>query len=455
MPAGVTHFMGIGGIGMSGLAAVLLSRGEKVSGCDAALSSITARLQQAGAQVWQGHDPSHLTGVTRVVVSDAIRPDNPELVQARNSGLDVLRRSQVLGQIMSEARGIAVAGSHGKTTVTAMVALILQVAGMDPTVLLGGELDAIGGNARAGHGEWVVAEACEAYNSFLDLEPEVAVLTNVEADHLDFHGTVENLRKAFGQFVSRVKLGGALVWCSDREELGPLLATAACCKVSYSLVGEADFAAQEVSLEGFGSRYRVRVPGGGSQDMRLCVPGLYNVSNALGAAACAWQTGISMDVIAGALAEFRGVKRRFERVGEVKGVTVVDDYAHHPTEIRATLATARGLCQGRLAAVFQPHLFSRTRDLLHGFARSFADADAVVIAEIYPAREDPIPGVAGALLAERIRLAEPGKEVEFIAEKERIAERLVGRLQPGDWVVALGAGDVYAVAHDLVRLLSA
>jgi UDP-N-acetylmuramate--alanine ligase len=450
MADGTTHMMGVGGIGMSALAAILRSRGEAVSGCDIASSAITDKLAALGVAIQIGHDRSHLAGVSRLIISDAIRQDNPELVQARSEGVPVLRRSQALAQIMDQGPGIAVAGTHGKTTISAMVALILQQAGLDPTVLIGGELDAIGGNYRAGKGEWVLAEACEAYNSFLDLRPEIALVANIEADHLDFHGTLDRLRGAFEQFVQRIKPGGCLVWCSDRDELRALASGAACRTMSYALKEGADLRATDIRLLGFGSRFRIE----GQGEVRLNVPGLHNVSNAAGAAACALQAGVPFHHVAAALEQFEGVKRRFQRIGEIGGITVVDDYAHHPTEIRATLSTARPLCQGRLFAVFQPHLYSRTRDLLDDFANSFDLADAAVITEIYPAREDPIPGVSGDLVAERARAQGKAREIEFIAEKKSIAPHLAPRLKPGDWVMILGAGDVDAVGRDLVGLLA-
>jgi UDP-N-acetylmuramate--alanine ligase len=450
MPDGTTHFMGVGGIGMSGLAAVLLSRGEAVSGCDIASSPITQRLAALGAAVHKGHSPSHLIGVSLLVISDAIRPDNPELMKARDDGVPVKRRSQLLGEIMAHGRGIAVAGSHGKTTISAMIALILQRSRLDPTAFIGGALEAIGGNYRAGKGDWILAEACEAYNSFLDLEPEIALVSNVEADHLDFHGTLENLLAAFSQFVHRIKPGGCLVWCSDRPELQAIAQAAPCRRTSYGLKDGADLLATDIRLEGFGSRFHVRDRGG----IRLNVPGIHNVLNAAGAAACALQAGAPFGEIAAALEQFRGVRRRFERVGQIAGVTVVDDYAHHPTEIKATLAAARPLCAGRLFAVFQPHLYSRTRDFLDGFAASFEDADSVVFTDIYPAREDPIPGVSSTLLAERARALQPGKDIEYIADKADIAQHLAPLLKAGDCVITLGAGDVDSVARDLLPLLS-
>ena len=449
MSGGTTHFMGVGGIGMSALAAVLLSRGEAVSGCDIASSPITDRLAALGAAIHKGHSPSHLAGVSRLIISDAIRPDNPELMKARSDGMPVKRRSQLLGDVMSDGRGVAVAGSHGKTTISAMIALILQRSGLDPTVFIGGELEAIGGNYRAGKGDWILAEACEAYNSFLDLEPEIAVISNVEADHLDFHGTLEHLAGAFVEFVRRIKPGGCLVWCSDRDELRAIAQAAPCRRTSYGLKEGADLLAKDIRLQGFGSRFEVKDRGG----IRLNVPGIHNVLNAAGAAACALEAGVPFGEIAASLEQFRGVRRRFERVGEIGGITLVDDYAHHPTEIRATLAAARPLCAGRLFAVFQPHLYSRTRDFLDGFATAFEDADSVVFTDIYAAREDPIPGVGSALLAERARVLQPGKDIEYIADKAQVAQHLAPRLNAGDCLITLGAGDVDSVARDLLSLL--
>jgi len=466
-----SHFIGIGGIGMSAIAQVLLARGECVSGSDLVASPVTQRLQGLGARVSIGHDAGAAEGADRVVVSDAIRPDNPELARAREQGIAVVRRSQVLGEIMSlsprgrdggpgEAgaqprggRGIAVAGTHGKTTTSGMIALMLERAGLDPTALLGGDLPAFGGNARVGGGDLIVAEACEAYNSFLDLDPEIAVITNVEADHLDVHGTLRALQARFREFLGRIRPGGRAVLNADDALLSGWARELGDGAVTFGVESQADYAAREIEAEGLAVAFEAVERGRALGRVRVGAPGRHNAANAICAIAAAMEAGAPFSA-AEALAEFHGMKRRFEVVAETGGITVVDDYAHHPTEIRATLATARPLCGGRLIAVFQPHLFSRTQLLLDGFARAFDDADRVIVTEIYPAREDPIPGVTGELLARRLREAAPGKEVDFIAPKHRIAEALAPHLRPGDWVLTLGAGPVDSVAEDLSQQLS-
>ena len=449
-----SHFIGIGGIGMSAIAQVLLARGERVSGSDLVASQVTRRLEALGAQVTIGHDPGAAQGAERVVLSDAIRPDNPELAWAREHQIEVVRRSQVLAEIMRALRGIAIAGSHGKTTTSGMVALILERAGLDPTALLGGELPAFGGNARAGRGDLVVAEACEAYNSFLDLEPEIAVITNIEADHLDFHGTLEALTARFREFLGRIRPGGCAVLGADDATLRGWARELGGRALTFGLDSPADFAARAIEPRGFATEFEAVHRETTLGRVRVGAPGRHNVANAICALAVALRAGVPFSTASAALAEFRGMKRRFEVVTEAAGITVVDDYAHHPTEIRATLATARPLCRGRLIAVFQPHLFSRTQFLLDDFARAFGDADRVIVTEIYPAREDPIPGVTGELLARRLRELAPGKEVDFIAPKQRIAETLAPHLRPGDWVLTLGAGPVDSVAADLSQQLS-
>jgi UDP-N-acetylmuramate--alanine ligase len=453
-PTRHSHFIGIGGIGMSAIAQVLLARGERISGSDLVASEVTRRLEGLGARISIGHAPGAAAGADRVVLSDAIRPDNPELAWAREHGIEIVRRSQVLAEILGAGRGIAVAGSHGKTTTSGMIALILERAGLDPTALLGGELPAFGSNARVGRGEFVVAEACEAYNSFLDLEPEIAVVTNIEPDHLDFHHTFEALQARFEEFLQRIKPGGCAVLGAEDPLLREWARELESRAVTFGVASEADFVARNVEAKGLASEFEVVRRGETLGRARVGAPGRHNVANAICAIAAALQVGAPFAAAAEALAEFRGMKRRFEVVVEAGGITVVDDYAHHPTEIRATLATARPLCRGRLIAVFQPHLFSRTRFLLDDFAQAFGDADRVIVTEIYPAREDPIPGVTGDLLARRLLELSPGKEVAFMAPKDQIAEALAPSLRPGDWVLTLGAGPVDSVAADLSRQLS-
>lgn len=444
--------MGIGGIGVSALAQILLAQGDALSGCDLQSSHITAKLEQLGVRVFVGHDPAHLDGVTRLVISDAIRADNPERQRAVALGLPVLRRSQLIGELMRERRGIAVSGTHGKTTTTAMTGLILTETGRDPTVLLGGELSQFGGNARAGAGDLVVAEACEAYESFLDFAPAIAVITNIEAEHLDHHHTEQAVIDSFTQFVARLRPGGALIYCADDANATAVAVGAGVRLVSYALNSPADYRASEVRDEGMGTAFALDHPAGRTE-VRLAIPGAHNVADAVAAIAACAEAGVGVAESAAVLASFTGVARRFQAVATASGVTVVDDYAHHPTEIGATLAAARTRCQGRLVVVFQPHLYSRTRDFVEQFADALGRADTVVVAEIYAAREDPLPGVSGNSIVELLH-SRGKKDAHFWPQKDMIAARLVERLAPGDWVLVLGAGDIGSVVGDLVTLLN-
>jgi UDP-N-acetylmuramate--alanine ligase len=450
-----THLMGVGGIGMSALAQVLLACGERLSGCDLHASALTAKLERLGLAFSEGHHPEHLAGADRLIISDAIARDHPELAHARAAGLPVLRRSQVVGELMRCHRGLAVAGTHGKTTTTAMIGLILADAGRDPTVLIGGELPQFGGNARVGGGELLVAEACEAYESFLDLEPEIAVITNIEAEHLDHHHSERAVLDSFARFLARVRAGGSVIVCADDANAAAVVsrakvAAAGLDVVTYGLDGGGDFRAEEVRDEGMGMRFTLAHPAGRTA-VRLAVPGAHNVANAVGAMAACTVVAVSAEQAAATLASFGGVERRFQAV-TTAGVTVVDDYAHHPTEIRAVVAAARARCDGKLVIVFQPHLYTRTRDFLADFADALSAAELIVVTDVYAAREQPLPGVSGETMVEAVR-ARGQEDAFFWPQKEQVAEGLVERLEAGDWVLVLGAGDIGSVARDLAARL--
>jgi UDP-N-acetylmuramate--alanine ligase len=470
------HFIGIGGIGMSALAQLLLARGISVSGSDAQESEMTARLRGLGAQVSIGHRAEAVEGAGRVILSDAIHEDNVELARARVLGIPVVRRSQLLGELMAEKRGIAVAGTHGKTTVTAMVGAILAEAGMDPTVVAGGTYGPLGGNARAGRGEWLVAEACEAYESYLDLTPEIAVITNIEPDHLDHHKTVEHLRTSFREFAARVPPQGCVVLCADRPELREIAGRTRLPQevVTYGFAPEAQVRGTEAKASGGGGDARHPRPTGGTcrlwiegeevGELRVGIPGLHNVVNALGALAAARRAGAELEAARRALAKFEGADRRFQVLGgggdarhprPTGGqVTVVDDYAHHPTEIRATIAAARAAFPGRrLVAVFQPHLYSRTRDFADEFAGALAEADVVALADIYPAREAPLPGVTLGLISKPLE-ERWGKKVLWEGPRQEVARQLAPHLRAGDVVLVMGAGDIGEAAHEVVGMLA-
>ena len=447
------HMIGIGGIGMSALAQVLLAREFDVSGSDAQASEMTAKLESLGARVSIGHRAEHVEGSARVIVSDAIQEDNPEVVRARELGLPMQRRSELLAELMAGSRGLAVSGTHGKTTVTAMVGAILVEGGLDPSVVLGGEFAPLGGNARVGRGEWFVAEACEAYESFLDLRPEIAAITNLEADHLDHHKTEQHLRESFVQCLGGVTPGGTIVMCADRPELAELAVPTGRRIVWYGSDEKAEVRGTEIETAGREGRCRLLLEGKPAGVLRVASPGVHNVMNALGATAAALAAGAEVSACLKALERFAGAGRRFEVVGEGSEVTVVDDYAHHPTEVAATIAAARAAYPGRrVVAVFQPHLYSRTRDFAEQFGEALGEADVTVLTEIYPAREDPVEGVTSALIADRVRSL-GGEDAVLELAKDDTAAELPARLRPGDVVLLMGAGDIGRVARDLVRRL--
>jgi UDP-N-acetylmuramate--alanine ligase len=447
------HFVGIGGAGMSGIARLLLARGFAVTGSDAQESAVTRALQREGAVVHIGHDAAYVVDAARVVYSAAIPPENPELAEAARRGIPLVRRDVALGELMRESLGIAIAGTHGKTTTTGMVTAIFLQAGLDPSVLIGGDLPLIGGNARVGAGPHLISEACEAYDSFLALEPRIAAVTNVEADHLDYHGSLAGVVGAFQRFVARIPPDGCAVLNADDPHTPELQQAARCRVLRFGLNADADLVAEDVEIETLTPRFRVRFRGERLGEVCLAVPGRHNVSNALAALGVALEAGIPFAAARDGLAAFTGTGRRFETLGEVGGVRVIDDYAHHPTEVAANLTTARAVLRRPLTAVFQPHLYSRTRDQMQEFARSFAPADRVIITDIYAAREAPIPGVDAGQLAEAIRQREPSRDVHYIPRKEEIAPWLAERVMPGEVVLVLGAGDVRRVGEHLVELL--
>ncbi len=460
-PARRYHFIAIGGIGMSALAQILLARGVRVSGSDARASAMLDRLSALGAEVAVGHDAVHVRPGDVVIVSDAIRADNPELRRAEVLQLPIFKRAELLGYLANSARGVAVSGTHGKTTTSGMLALIMLEAGMDPTCVLGGELTPLGGNARAG-GALTLVEACEAYESFLALQPEAAIVLNIEVDHLDHHGTSEHLFESFRQFLRQVR--SLAVVNGDDARLRTMTALAPR-TVTCGAGAENDYRYADVMLgpQTVFTLLRGETPLG---RCALRVPGLHNVSNATAAAALALELGAELTAVQRALAAFPGMHRRFERLGTCGATAVVDDYAHHPTEIRATITAARAVFPGRVVVVFQPHLFSRTRDLLEDFADALALADVVLIAPIYPAREAPIPGVSSRQLVERItaRSASPvvlaldalGDAVYILAhaaagQNAATQPAEIPALGDGDVIITTGAGDVDAVAHALLR----
>jgi UDP-N-acetylmuramate--alanine ligase len=451
------HFVGIGGIGMSGIAELLVNLGYRVSGSDAKRSEITDRLASLGVTVSAGHDARQVGEADVVVVSSAIAADNPEVVDARARHIPVIPRAEMLAELMRLRVGIAIAGAHGKTTTTSMVALMLERVGLDPTAVIGGRLSAFGSNARLGQGQYMVVEADESDRSFLRLTPTIAVVTNIDREHMDAYGSFDRLVDAFEAFADRVPFYGAVIACVDDAPVRSLVPRLTRRTVTYGFAEDADVRGLDPVTDGRSGqchvRYRVPgLPGGdGEGELRLAVPGRHNLQNALAAIAVGLEIGQPFDRTSPALAEFRGAERRYQVHGVERGVTVVDDYGHHPTEIAAVLRAARDGRPARVIAVFQPHRYSRTRDLLDDFGPALALADVVVLTDIYPAGEAPIPGVTIDRLAEAVRTR--AKVVEVVERLENVPAAVARLAKPGDLVVTLGAGSIGSVPDRLLKAL--
>jgi UDP-N-acetylmuramate--alanine ligase len=448
------HFIGIGGSGMSAIASVLLARGYRVSGSDLRESEATRRLRALGARIEIGHAPGHVAPGQVVVISRAVPEENVEIQAALRQGLPIMHRAQMLADLMSEMRAIAVVGTHGKTTTASMIALIFAQAGRDPTALIGASVEDFGGNARIGRGPDLVAEVDESDGSLLWIAPRIAVVTPLDAtDHLDFYGSEERLGETFRRFLNSLPPDGCAVVCVDAG-IGRRLATGIRPRaVTYGLQEDASYGARIVEMAGRRTVFEARRRGTVLGQVTLAIPGPYNVQNALGALAVAMEVGIPFDAGASALGAFRGARRRFSVRGEIGGVLVVDDYAHNPTKVRALLEGARRCWpDARIVAVFQPHRYSRTRTVGAQFAEAFDSADQVIITEIYPADEVPIPGIDAGIIVRAIGARRP---VRFIADPSSVAAQLVGELRPGDLVLTIGAGDIWKVADDLVGRLRA
>ena len=452
------HFIGIGGIGMSGLARLLLRMGFEVSGSDLKASETTRSLAREGARIFYGHRPEHVEGAEVVVYSSAIKPENPELCRARELGLRIIARAEMLLEIMKLHRtNIVVAGAHGKTTTSSILATILTEAGLDPTVAVGGKVNGFkGGNAWLGKRDFLVAEADESDGSFLRLSPEIAVITNIDAEHLDFYPSYAEIEEAFLNFARRVSPGGLLVACKDDPGVARLLGRLSPGKmkiVTYSLKGEATYTAK-VKEAGRFSFFVVYEKGRFLGEALLRLPGEHNVQNALAAIAVARHLGLPFERIRKGLSAFAGVRRRFEEKGRVGEILVFDDYAHHPTEIVATLAAFRkAFPKRRLVVVFQPHRFSRTKALFEDFLGAFDEADVLLLTEIYPASERPIPGITGEALFKALKQVRPQKQTYFAAEKGLLLARLLGLLRAEDVVITMGAGDIYQLGEELLKEL--
>ena len=442
------HFVGIGGSGMSGIAEVLCTLGYEVSGSDNADNAATRRLASLGARVMRGHNASNVLGTDCVVVSSAIKHDNPELMEARSQRIPIVPRAAMLAELMRFRRGIAVAGTHGKTTTTSLAAAVLSEGGLDPTFVIGGQLLAAGANAKLGDGQWLVAEADESDGSFLRLNPLISIVTNIDADHLENYGNdFERVKAAFAEFLQRLPFYGLAVLCIDDPEVAAIAADTPRHVMSYGFAENADVRAEEVTQEGGRMHFTLRLPEDASIRVSLALPGRHNVQNALAAAAVGWQLGVSPENIAAALEKFAGIGRRFNDLGEITTpqgarVQLVDDYGHHPRELAAVFAAARGgWPHKRLVVAFQPHRYSRTRDQFDAFAAVLSEADALVLSEVYPAGEQPIAGADSKSLARAIR-ARGRNEPVVVSQVSDLVDVLPDVLQDGDLLLLMGAGDI-------------
>ena len=446
------HFIGIGGSGMSGIAEVLLNMGYPVSGSDLKASDVTARLIERGGRVVIGHAASNVEGAQVVVYSTAVKKDNPEMLAAAAAGIPIISRAEMLAELMRMKYGIAVGGSHGKTTTTSMIATVLARGGLDPTLVVGGRLHALGTNARLGYGQFLVAEADESDGSFLRLAPAVAVITNVDREHLDYYAGIEQIRQAFAYFANRVPFYGVAVLCADDSNVRETLPKVKKRTLLYGTVPEAQVRAQAVELAPRGSRFTVTSGAEPLGNVELRIPGRHNVLNALAAVAVGLELEVGFGHIREGLADFTGVRRRFETRGEANGVRVVDDYGHHPTEILATLAAARGM--GRVLVLFQPHRFTRTAALAEEFGVAFKDADHAWVLDIYPAGEAPIEGVTARRIVDCAH-AHAQRQVQYAPDPHAAAEAAALEARPGDLVITLGAGDVGKLGDTVLGLLRA
>jgi len=447
------HFVGIGGVGMSGIAEVLLNMGYRVTGSDTRRGEAVERLERLGAKVFVGHQPSHLEGAHVVVYSSAVARDNVEVQVARQRGIPVIPRAEMLAELMRLKYGIAIAGTHGKTTTTSIVASVLGAAGLDPTVVVGGRVHGLGTNARLGQGEFLVAEADESDGSFLKLSPTIAVVTTVDAEHMDHYADLDAIRRAFLEFVNKVPFYGAAVVCLDEPNIQGMIPDIEKRVITYGLESGAEITARRLQFSGLSSQFEVLHRGHALGTATLQVPGRHNVLNALAAVAVGLDLEVPFDRIQTALAGFAGVQRRFQIKGEAQGVLVVDDYGHHPAEVRATLAAAKAGFDRRVITVFQPHRYSRTLHLKREFLTAFYQSDVLIVMDIYPAGEAPIPGVNARDLAEGIA-AHGHREVVYMdGDREGIVRYLCESTRPGDLVLTLGAGDVGQLGTEFLARL--
>lgn len=446
------HFIGIGGIGMSGIAEILISQGYTISGSDLNESDTTRRLAALGATIHYGHHANNIATADVVVVSSAIDEKNPEIQAARRGKVPIIQRAEMLAELMKMKTSIAVAGTHGKTSTTSMIATLVQHNDLDPTIIIGGKVDALGGNAKLGKGDFLVAEADESDKSFLLLPATIAIVTNIDNDHLNNYGNIQNIKDAFVDFINRIPFYGLAILCQDDENVKSILSRLKKPYLTYGFSPQADLQVRSLVFENFGTTFEVWKADKKLGDAKSNVPGQHNVLNALAAIAAGMEIGLTFEQARDGLAQFRGVRRRFELKGEKGGVKVFDDYGHHPTEIRATLAAARKAWSGRIVTFFQPHRYSRTQDCYEDFVRAFDDADLVFVADIYAAGETPIEGINAEKLAEDIR-QNGHNSVEYLGDVKTAAAKLAPKMKSGDLFLTLGAGNVYAAGEALLKVL--
>jgi UDP-N-acetylmuramate--alanine ligase len=446
------HFVGIGGIGMSGIAEVLLQQGFEITGSDKALSEVTKRLSSLGMKVYEGHSADNLKDADVLVYSSAVSVENPEVAAAMERKIPVIKRSEMLAEVMRMKYGIGIAGTHGKTTTTSMVGLTLTAGGIDPTIIVGGKLSGLGGtNARLGNGEFIVVEADEFDRTFLKLTPTIAAITTLESEHLDTYKDLDDIKSAFIEFANKVPFYGFVVLCLDEEGLQDVIPQINKKVFTYGLTTQADIRAENISYNEFTSAYTVRYKGEELGRINLKIPGIHNIKNSLVAVCIANELGLEFSTIKNALESFTGVYRRFETKYNEK-ILVVDDYAHHPTETSATLAAARSGWNRRLVAVFQPHLYTRTETFFQEFGRSFLNSDVFICTDVYPAREEPIPGVTGELIADAAKKF-GHKNVIYIKNKENIPSGLMKIIKDEDIIITMGAGDIWKYGEKFIDLL--
>ncbi|MCK4233717.1 UDP-N-acetylmuramate--L-alanine ligase [candidate division WOR-3 bacterium] len=444
------HFVGIGGIGMSGIAEVLLNLGFEVTGSDIAISEVTNRLKSLGARVKKGHNALNILDADVVVYSSAVKKDNVEIQRAQDLKIPVIPRAEMLAELMRMKKAIAIAGTHGKTTVTSIVGLILTKAGLDPTIVVGGKLRSLDTNAKLGSGEYMVCEADESDKSFLKLFPTFAIVTSIDEEHLDYYSNIDEIKSTFLEFAQKVPFYGCVVLCLDEPNVQSIIPDIERRTITYGFSRQADISAIDVRIDNFHSEFTVLSGGKELARIKLNIPGKHNIANSLGAIAMCLELDVNIEKIKESLLEFHGVRRRFEIKGKIDGIWVVDDYAHHPREVEVTLESARNGWGGRIIAVFQPHLFSRTIKLKSRFATSFNEADKVIITDIYPSRESPIPGVTGKIIYDAIK--DYGhRGVTYIKDKKDIVNYLKKNTQKGDLVITIGAGDIYKIGEKFIK----